>query len=342
MTIGLPHTPLALPLAMHGPTWSGLYYGEIRDAEDPEKRRRYRVRVHTLHGADVPDNVLPWADHVIVGGKFWGDWPGFAVGDRVIVGFFSGNPHFPIILGAWVNASAELLDTPPDLAVRYAEGRRRWLRVDRVGNYMELNEIDHVAKLGSQAAAILVWGDAQTIELVSAAHVRKGRTIQDRVVGYALNAEDVLIEAEAFNALGGASGMVTVLSNLDIYLKAYADFVIGLHVHTFMGELASPPTVEQGDRAIIGTKYIYIGTTDTTKIGPFPGVLTPATTEISIVARGVGSFLKLQTPDGVMQLSSGQTLTIDVTGEVSISSDVKVTVGAPAVTIQSSDIQMTI
>lgn len=328
---------MALPNTLKGDVYAGLYHGEIRNAEDPERRRRYRVRVHAVHPQSISDDSLPWAESAVVGGKFWGDWPGYEVGDRVIVGFHGGNLYQPIILAGWINASADLLDTPPDLALNYAEGRKRWMRVDRAGNLLELSAVEHWARLASGAAAVIVRSDEQSVELVGGIHMRTGRIARDRVVAYALNAEDALFDIEAYDASGGRSGVATLLSNLDFYMKAYRDFVVGLYVHSFLGQPTG--TMEQGQRAIIGAKYIYIGSPVGESIGPgLIGMPIPPslpTTEITLTASGLGAFIKLLSVDGA-------TLTLEAAGAVLIKSTAAtVTVEAPQVILKSADIQMT-
>jgi hypothetical protein len=255
----------------------------------------------------------------------------------VIVGFHGGDLYQPIILAGWINASADLLDTPPDLAVNYAEGRKRWMRVDRAGNLLELSAVEHWARLASGAAAVIVRSDEQSVELVGGIHMRTGRIARDRVVSYVLNAEDALMDVEAYDASGGRSGVATLLSNLDFYMKAYRDFVVGLYVHSFLGQPTG--TMEQGQRAIIGAKYIYIGSPVGESIGPgLIGMPIPPslpTTEITLTASGLGAFIKLLSVDGA-------TLTLEAVGEVLIKSTAAtVTVEAPQVVIKSADIQMT-
>jgi hypothetical protein len=330
-------TAMVLPNTLKTEVHPGLYHGEIRNAEDPEKRRRYRVRVHAVHPQSVSDDSLPWAESAVVGGKFWGDWPGYEVGDRVIVGFHGGDAYQPIILAGWVNASADLLDTPPDLATRYAEGRKRWVRVDRAGNMLELSAIEHWARLVAGAAAVIVRSDEQSIELVAGTHMRTGRIARDRIVSYVLNAEDALIDVEAYDTLGGSTGIATILSNLDVYMKAYRDFVIGLYVHSFLGQPTVPPVMEQGERAIIGAQYIFIGSPIGESIGPGIGMAVPPTlptTEITITATGPGGSIKVLG-------DLGASITVQAVGNVSIQSSATVSVEAPAVTIKSADIQMT-
>lgn len=90
----------------------GLSKGIIVDIDDPSGYRRVRVRIPQLHGAfteefygpngyedakvnRVKDEHLPWAE---VCTPYWSE-EGPQLNQVVIVGFISGDPNKPVILG---------------------------------------------------------------------------------------------------------------------------------------------------------------------------------------------------------------------------------------------------
>ncbi len=157
-----------------------IYRGTVVDINDPEARSRYRVHVHSVHlpsltradlfatlqeqdrnvaaqqvvlveqgdearavAADVQQAFthLPWAEVVsAVGGKLFGDIGPYDVGDLVWVMFENGDVELPCIVGGWLSESYGMHDLSPDLVLDAGSKSRRWQRVDRAGNTVQLSE----------------------------------------------------------------------------------------------------------------------------------------------------------------------------------------------------------
>lgn len=116
----------------------GIYRAQVAVADDPEQRRRYRVRVSGVHPNELPDAMLPWAESCLFGGKSFGDFPVFEVGDRVFVLFEGADRRYPILMGGWLSSYAGISDLPAELD---RDRRERWLRLDRAGNALELSPL---------------------------------------------------------------------------------------------------------------------------------------------------------------------------------------------------------
>lgn len=122
----------------------GIYRGVVEDVEDPELRKRYRVRVVNVHPAGVETQHLPWAEMGGgFGGQTFGDVPAYELDDEVWVMFEAGNRRFPVIMGGIFNFAGGLTPIPPEqTGSDYAETQRRWIRVDRAGNKIEMSPLD--------------------------------------------------------------------------------------------------------------------------------------------------------------------------------------------------------
>ena len=122
----------------------GIYRGIIEDLADPELRKRYRVRVVNVHPAAVETAHLPWSELAGgFGGQTFGDIPAYENGDEVWVMFEAGNRRFPVIIGGILNYSGGLTPIPPEqTGSDYPETQKRWIRVDRAGNKIEMSPLD--------------------------------------------------------------------------------------------------------------------------------------------------------------------------------------------------------
>ena len=122
----------------------GIYRGVIEDLEDPELRKRYRVRVVNIHPAAVETQHLPWSELAGgFGGQTFGDIPAYELSDEVWIMFEAGNRRFPVIMGGILNYSGGLTPLPPEqTGADYPETQRRWIRVDRAGNKIEMSPLD--------------------------------------------------------------------------------------------------------------------------------------------------------------------------------------------------------
>lgn len=121
--------------------YGGIFRGIVQAVDDPEQRKRYRVRVVNVHRDEIPVEALPWAEFCLFGGKGFGDIPHFEVGDAVFVMFEQGDRRFPVILGGWISYQGGTNDVPNELTGDYAKNQQRWVRVDRVGNKITLSPL---------------------------------------------------------------------------------------------------------------------------------------------------------------------------------------------------------
>lgn len=121
--------------------YPGLYRGVIEDVNDPQKRKRYRVRVLAMHNDETPSEALPWAELALFGGKFFGDIPAYLAGDRVFVMFEGANRRFPVIVGGFMAEVGGVPDAPSEIRSEYDRTQERWIRMDRVGNKIEMSPL---------------------------------------------------------------------------------------------------------------------------------------------------------------------------------------------------------
>jgi len=120
----------------------GIYRAVVAGVDDPEERGRYQVRIPLFHDDAVPVEHLPWAEQVVFAGKGFGDVPNYDVGDLVLVAFEGGDYEYPFIMGGWLSQSQGIPDLPPEQREDYATTRKRWMRMDRSGNLIEMSEVD--------------------------------------------------------------------------------------------------------------------------------------------------------------------------------------------------------
>ena len=198
--------------------YPGLYRAEVAAADDPEERARHRVRVFHVHDDSIPAEHLPWAELAAHAGRGWGDIPHYEVGDLVWVMFEGGDRDFPVILAGWLTAPSGVSDLPAEQTGEYSEDRRRWTRIDRVGNLIEMSEKDDekhirfksggveiIIKQTDDSLAITVAGPAQisaksavvTVENDMTATVGGKATIDATDDATVKSAGKVIIEAGA-------------------------------------------------------------------------------------------------------------------------------------------------
>lgn len=207
--------------------FTGLMRGRIEAADDDRGLRRFRVRVFSIHPDGIPVDHLPWAELCVpAAGKLWGDFATFAKGDLVFVTFENGDHRLPVIVGSWLSQSLGVPDLPPELAQDYARGQGRWVRIDRAGNVMELSEnpAEQWVRLVSGAAQVVATQSDNSVSLVGDITRRVSGSGQDEIRFWITNSEEVLINAEAADALGGPNGIASLLSNLETNISAGVDW----------------------------------------------------------------------------------------------------------------------
>ena len=122
--------------------YPGLHRGIVVETQDPQQRKRYRVRVSgNIHAPEVETEHLDWAELAVFGGQFFGDIPTFEVGDEVWVMFEQGNRRFPVIVGGVFNFAGGLPTLPAEQTGDYERTAGRWIRTDRKGNTLEASQL---------------------------------------------------------------------------------------------------------------------------------------------------------------------------------------------------------
>jgi uncharacterized protein involved in type VI secretion and phage assembly len=118
--------------------WYGVVPAVVIDNND--QARLGRVRIRFLQASDAPGGL--WARvAVLMGGANRGTFFLPEVGDEVLVGFESGNPNKPYILGGlWSN-----IDQPPDTNADGKNNKR--LIKSRSGHLIRLDDTDGSEKI---------------------------------------------------------------------------------------------------------------------------------------------------------------------------------------------------
>jgi len=123
----------------------GLYRAKIEkfDTKETDRNGRYRVRVFGVHDEQSPVDHLPWAEHCEIdgGGKDYGDHSPFAVGDTVYVMFEQGDPHYPVIMGAWrLRGPDEESEVPAECRASDDAYEKRRIFKSRYGHRVEISD----------------------------------------------------------------------------------------------------------------------------------------------------------------------------------------------------------
>lgn len=91
---------------------SGVYFGEVVDVYDPE--RRGRIRVRTPHYVTAPIDMIPWAEYCAPGNGGSADTGFYFIpdlGSQVVVAFVQGAVDHPVWLGATPGFNGNQADT---------------------------------------------------------------------------------------------------------------------------------------------------------------------------------------------------------------------------------------
>lgn len=152
---------------------SGVYRGTIADTNDPETRKRYRVRVFGVHRDEVPVEAIPWAETCLFAGKGFGDIPAFAEGDVVWIMFEQGDRRFPVVMGGCLTHGGGTNDTLSELTGDYGTAQQRWVRADRSGQKIEMSPLpdERWITIQSGDSRVKVRDIDGTIEIAAAARV---------------------------------------------------------------------------------------------------------------------------------------------------------------------------
>lgn len=317
--------------------YPGAYRGVVVRTDDPQKRGRYKIRVVGVHIDTTPEEGIPWAEHSVpFSSQFAGDIPKLQEGDRVFVMFEGGDSAYPIVIGGWAGSSSGILDTPSSIAQDYTKGQQRWIRCDRVGNALEMSEVsdEMSVKLRSGASEVSVSQLSGEILLSSTNSITEksgSHNIQCKI--YTLDASSILINAAAYDTIGGVAGVLSLMSNLHVIMHAEGDLLntgkidIGGYTPKFLG-VAVPPA-KQTDYNRLRAKFIDVGTAVADIESTLQPVPLPETHEVDISGAVVAISSKV--PVVNVPFADIPRVTIDSVGNVSITSLTKVSVSAPLI-----------
>lgn len=203
--------------------YPGYYRGVVEEVNDTQERFRYRVRVHHVHPDEIPVDNLPWSETIAFAGGSFGDVPHYEVGDRVAVIFEGGNRQYPAILGGWIASPSGVSDLPPEQDGEYAETRRRWLRIDRKGNLLELSELPeelHV-RIKSGEASVTISQIGNTIDLKTTGRVNiEAEQADIKAKTVVAEGDEVTVFANARDTLGAGKGVVNLFSTKTVNIFA--------------------------------------------------------------------------------------------------------------------------
>jgi hypothetical protein len=300
---------------------AGYYRGVVEDVNDPQERGRARVRVHAVHDEHVPVENLPWAETIAFSGSGFGDVPHYEKGDRVAVMFEFGNCEYPAIIGGWIAAPSGLPDFPPEQQEEYSRTRRRWMRVDRKGNMIEMSELpdELYIRLKSGESEIIISQVDDSITLNASGPISiNAETAQ--IVGKALDVrgEDVTVFANKRNALTGVGeGTLNLYTTQQVNL--YAGNLPGIDplAEIDIGQIRDAAAVlRQTKIATILSSDIRIGTPGSSDgsmlMLPTLQVIVEATTLVDLRAATVNLLGTLETKVKSAALVSVEAPVVDV------------------------------
>lgn len=252
------HNPPGLPASE---TYHGTFRAIVEGVADPEARGRYRVRIRALHEDTTPVEHLPWAEVCGYGGRGFGDEPHYEVGDRVWVQLEGGMPHLPVIMGGWLSNRHGIHDLNPEQTTDYEEDRRRWHRMDRVSNLIEMSEKDdelHI-RLKSGNAQLVVSQVDDSIRVDCAGSVRINAEQVNVTARQAVTvADDIVHAAKGTDAEGAADGQN------NMYANDTARMVAGRRVDIGQYEDDTPEHApHQSEEVVVQPKHAQIGVKET-------------------------------------------------------------------------------
>lgn len=292
---------------MSGDCYYGVYRGRVERVNDPEKRFRYRVRVYTVHDESIfPDN-LPWAETGFcfngTKSKLAADIPNFDIGDLVWIMFEGGDRRFPVVTGGWISHRIGINDVPADQAEDYNRTRKRWQRIDRVGNLIEVSELEdelHI-KLQSGGAELFITQRHNSILLKSTGGVIRVEAPKAEIVAAQaiVDSKEVTIRAALDDSDNPADekGRAYLLAHKEVNVHAQnpldtTEGVVNLGGFTPTQDgviVPSAPPKQSPDTRVRSLK-IHIGERDGTPDGPHT---RPVTMQVEIHG---AEYVKIDSP----------------------------------------------
>lgn len=330
---------------------SGFYRGVVEDADDPERRKRYRVRVDNLHPSEVPIDTLPWAESVISGGQLYGDYPVYEKGDRVWVAFEGCNRRHAVVVGGFLSFVGGTTGVPPEIHSDYANrGGRRMIRLDRAGNKFEMSPLadEQWIKVESGDARILIRRTDSSVEIVAGSRVSQKAVLIEveasknvqirspRVESYA-DEDSVLHSRDALTAFGAESTVIGEYTpdTPPIPQRSTLTRVAGGKIEVQSDGLLDIDAVE--DVTVDTPQDVNITATQRVRITGTGGI--EVTTDQDLQATVGGRLLATVTGD--VKLTAQAAVTVEAVGDVTVESDSNVTItAAQEVAVQAQSIRI--
>lgn len=342
--------------------YPSIYRGIIEDVSDPQQRKRVRVRVPTVHPDELDAAHLPWAEiGCMTASQLAGDFFPLHLGDRVWVQFEGGDRRLPVVTGSWIARPAALNDVPSDVTVDYSRTQSRWVRVDRVGNSLEMSELANEAwvRLVSGAAEVVLDQKDGSITLRAASSTvrQEAANIEADADAYFVTAKQIILSAETKDLLG-ASGILQLMSNYEANLHAL-DPATGTGVVRMGGYLprykgaAAPATAGMAFRQTplveIRSRDVVVGTPsgDTLSGGPVPETASVQVNGVEVLISAAAAVNKPSmgtvrihiTAEGDVVIESTSKVSVEAP-EVDVVATTKASVQAPDVEIQGDQINL--
>ena len=322
--------------------YGSIYRGTIENVNDDQMRKRMQVRVDGVHPDGLDTEFLPWAECACLAtSSLAGDFFPFTKGDRVWVMFEGGDRNNPVVTGTWIARPAGLNDVPSDVTVDYARTQRRWVRVDRVGNTIEMSELPdeaHLRLISGAAEVVLDQKDGSLSLRSGSGSVRvEGSRAETDVVAYFVTAEQMILSAEAKTL--GSQGILQLMADYEANIHALNPLTgsgvvrIGGYLPRYKGVPDPSAPFRQTPTVEVCGREVQIGSPTRTVLGHT--VPETETTEVN----GVEVLIRAR---AAVNLPSGATIRvlIDSDGVVTVSSTTQVHVQAPLVKIDAANVEI--
>lgn len=209
---------------------AGIYRGVVEDLNDPERRKRMRVRVYNLHPQEVPTQNLPWAELSLAGSRFVGDIPTFRVNDPVFVAFEGGDRRYPVVLGGHFSFAGGVPDVPGEVHADYARTQKRWVRIDDAGNKIVMSPLPEERWIHLQAgnAALFLRQNDGAVEIITSGPTRIAAPVVE------VNAEGGEITAVSKTLFAEISSDGAVKAGKTIALRANDKIQVGAYTDSLL------------------------------------------------------------------------------------------------------------
>lgn len=205
--------------------YPGCYRGFVEEVLDVEERFRYRIRVSHIHPDEIPVEHLPWSETIAFAGTGFGDVPHYEIGDRVWVMFEGGNREYPCLIGGWIAVPGGIPDVPPEQDEQYSKTRRRWFRLDRAGNLLEMSEVpgELRVRLRSGGAEVTLSQIDNGIKVKASGRVTiEGERVEVTAKTAVVQADDVTVQATKRSGPAVGTGVLNLFTTNTVNLYAGA------------------------------------------------------------------------------------------------------------------------